>query len=46
MKFVESVSPNAGRKSVVEKIYGRGRSWAGSERVRELWMVRGVRWQS
>jgi len=28
------------------KICGRGRSWAGSERERELWMVRVVSWQS
>jgi len=28
------------------KICGRGRSWAGSERERELWMVRVVSWKS
>jgi len=36
------VSPQAGRESMVGKICERGRFWAGSERVRELWMVRVV----
>jgi len=40
------VRPVAGRESMVGKICGRGRSWAGSEREMELWMVRVVSWQS
>jgi len=36
---VRGVSPEAGRESMVGKIYERG---AGSERERELWMVRVV----
>jgi len=31
---------------MVGKICEKGRSWAGSERERELWMVRVVRWES
>jgi len=30
----------------VGKIWGKGRSWAGSERERDLWMVRVVSWES
>ena len=40
------VSPEAGRESLAGKICERGRSWAGSERERELWMVRVVSWES
>jgi len=43
---VRGVSAEAGRESVVGKICERGRSWAGSERERELWMGRVVSWQS
>jgi len=43
---VRGVSPEAGRESMVGKIRERGRSWGGSERERELWMVRVVSWQS
>jgi len=39
---VHGVSPESRRKSMVGKICGRGRFWAGSERVRELWMVKVV----
>jgi len=35
-----------GRDSMVGKICERGRSWAGSERERELRMVRAVSWQA
>ena len=35
---VRGVSPEAGRESMIGKIYER----AGSERERELWMVRVV----
>jgi len=42
VKSVESCSPEAGRESMVGKICERGRSWGGSERDRELWMVRVV----
>ena len=34
------------RESMVGKICERGRSWGGSERKRELWMVRVVSWHS
>jgi len=43
---VRVVSPEAGRESMVGKICERGRSWAGSERESELWMVRVVSRQS
>ena len=43
---VSVVSPKAGRESMMWKNCESGRSWAGSERVMELWMVRVVRWQS
>jgi len=42
MKSIRGVSPDAGWESVVGKICEKGRSWAGSERERELWMVRVV----
>jgi len=42
---IREVSPEAERESMVEKICERGRSWAGSERERELWMVRVLSWQ-
>jgi len=40
------VSSEAGRVSMVGKICERGKSWGGSERKRELWMLRVVSWQS
>jgi len=43
---VRGVSPEAGKKSMLGKICEKGRSWAGSERERELWMVRVVSCQS
>jgi len=43
-KAMESVL-RPGRESMVGKICERGRSWAGRERERELWMVRVVSWQ-
>jgi len=43
---VRGVSPDAGRESMVGKVCERARSSAGSERGRELWMVRVVSWQS
>jgi len=43
---VESVLTEAGRESMVGKICERGRSSGGSEREREIWMVRMVSWQS
>jgi len=39
---VSGVSPEAGGESMVGKICERGRSLGGSERERELWMVRVV----
>jgi len=33
------VSPEAGKECMMGKICERGRSWAGSERERGLWMV-------
>jgi len=42
---VRGVSPGAERESMMRKICERGRSWAGSGRERELWMVRVVSWQ-
>jgi len=44
-KAVESVL-RPGRESMVGKACERGRCWAGSERERELWMVRVVSWQT
>jgi len=47
-KAMESVlrADSAGRESMVGKICEKGRSWAGSERERKLWMVRVVSWES
>ena len=39
-------SAEAGRESMVGRICNRGRFWAGSERERELWVVRVESWQS
>jgi len=39
---VHEISPEAGRKSIVGKTCGRARFCTGSERVKELWMVRVV----
>jgi len=36
------VNPQAGRESILGKLCERGMFWAGSERLRELWMVRVV----
>ena len=44
-KSVESVL-RPGREYLVGKICERRRSWAGSEKERELWMVRVVSWQA
>jgi len=38
--IVCEVSPGVGREYVVKEICGTGRVLAGSETVRELWMVR------
>jgi len=45
IKAVESVL-EAGRESMVGKICEKGRSWAGSERERQLWMVTVESWES
>jgi len=42
---IKPLSQSWGRESMVGKICERGRSWAGSEREKELWMVRVVSWQ-
>jgi len=39
-------SQSWGRESMVGRICEKGRSWAGSERERELWMERVGSWQS
>jgi len=39
-------SQSWGRESMVGKIWGKGRSWAWSERQRDLWTVRVMSWES
>jgi len=45
---IKPLSQSWGRKGVYggKDLWKKGRSWAGSERERELWMVRVVSWES
>ena len=45
VKSVESVLHEAGRESMVGKIFERGRSWGGSETERELWSGELTEWE-